>query len=162
MAGPKTMNVDQILLVLLDFFGGTIPGRLYLEKLSFLSVYEIPELEFLKESFDFKPNKFGMYSKNVLKAMEKLEEENLVLSKTYSSDAHNKEIFTLTLEGRGKAKEILEQIDRNVKVTLSNLCKGAKQLGYSGILRYTYSKYPQFTSKSEIAENVFSSYDFKE
>ena len=57
MAGPKTMNVDQILLVLLDFFGGTIPGRLYLEKLSFLSVYEIPELEFLKESFDFKLKK---------------------------------------------------------------------------------------------------------
>lgn len=162
MTSPKTMSTDQMLLAIIDCFGGTIPGRLYLEKLSFLSVYEIPELEFLKDSFDFKPDKFGMYSENVLKVMGELKEKNLVISKTYFSDAHNKEIFTLTSKGREKAKEILEQIDRNVKIKLLNLCKGAKQLGYSGILRYTYAKYPQFTSKSEIADNVFKSYDFKE
>lgn len=163
MAESKTMSGDQLLLVLLDCFGGTVPGRLYLEKLSFLSVYEIQELESIKESFSFKPDKFGMYSKNVLKIMDELKEKNLIISKTYVSDTqHNKEIFTLTPEGRGKTKEILEQIDKDVKKKLLNLCKGAKQLGYSGILRYTYAKYPQFTSQSEITENVFSSYDLKE
>ena len=163
MTKSKIMSGDQLLLVLLDCFGGTIPGRLYLEKLSFLSVYEIPELESIKESFCFKPDKFGMYSENVLKIMDELKEKNLIISKTYVSDTqHNKEIFTLTSEGKGKAKEILEQIDKNVKKKLLYLCKGAKQLGYSGILRYTYAKYPQFTSESEIAENVFNSYDLKE
>lgn len=162
MAESKTLSSDQLLLVLLDCFGGTIPGRLYLEKLSFLSVHEIPELEFLKDSFCFKPDKFGMYSENVLKIMSELKEKKAVISQTYVSSTHNKEIFTLTPEGRRKAKEILEQIDKNVKKKLSYLCKGAKQLGYSGILRYTYTKYPQFTSQSEITENVFSSYDLKE
>jgi N-acetylglucosamine kinase-like BadF-type ATPase len=103
-----------------------------------------------------------MYSENVLKIMSELKEKKAVISKTYVSSTHNKEIFTLTPEGRRKAKEILEQIDKNVKKTLLYLCKGAKQLGYSGILRYTYTKYPQFTSQSEITENVFSSYDLKE
>lgn len=162
MAESKTMSGDQLLLVLLNCFGGTVSGRLYIEKLSFLSVYEIPELESIKESFSFKPDKLGMYSVNVLKVMNELKEKNLIISKIYVSDTqHNKEIFTLTPEGRGKAKEILEQIDKDVKKKLLNLCKGAKQLGYSGILRYTYAKYPQFTSQSEIVEKVFSSYDFK-
>lgn len=163
MGESTTMSGDQLLLVLLDCFGGTVSGRLYLEKLSFLSVYEIRELESIKESFRFKPDKLGMYSENVLKVMDELKEKNLIISKTYVSDTqHNKEIFTLTPEGRGKAEEILEQIDKDVKKKLLNLCKGAKQLGYSGILRYTYANYPQFASKSEIAEDVFSSYDLKE
>jgi DNA-binding PadR family transcriptional regulator len=157
------MSGDQLLLVLLDCFGGTISGRLYLEKLSFLSIYEIQELESIKESFSFKPDKLGMYSENVLEIMDELKEKNLIISKIYVSDTQqNKEIFTLTPEGRGKAKEILEQIDEDVKKQILNLCKGVKQLGYSGILRYTYTKYPEFTSESEIAEKVFDSYDFKE
>lgn len=160
MVEPKNMDVSQLLVMLLHCFGGTIPGKLYVEKLSFLSVNEIPELEVLKDRLEFKAHKLGMFSEKVIKAMDELKKSGLVISKTYSTDAHNKEIFTLTPEGKKKGREFFDQMDDNIKIELSHLCKGAKQLGYSGILRYTYDKYPEFTSKSEIVEEVFNSYDF--
>lgn len=152
---------EDLILSLLHFSNGVIPGALFLQKLVFLAVHEDRKRRIaLKDAIEFKPLNFGPYSDSVRAAIDRLESQGYVISRKQVVSKYNREIFILTSTGKRRGNEIAGALSREAHEFLRNLCLAAKQLGYSGILRYVYAKYPELTSRSKIKEEVFKSYDY--
>lgn len=60
----------------------------------------------------------------------------------------------MTDKGVEKAEILSKNLDEKTKQTLENLRREATQLGYRGVLRYVYSRYPEYTTASKIRERV--------
>jgi uncharacterized protein YwgA len=163
MASMDVADLDpkELILTLLHYSDGSIPGALYLQKLVFLAVNEDKETRIaLEKKTNFRPLNFGPYSDPVRKAVAELESKGLVISKNQLANKYNREVFMLTEAGRRMSSEQVRKLSQGAREYLRNLCLAARQLGYSGILRYVYSKYPESASKSRIKEEVFRSYDY--
>jgi uncharacterized protein YwgA len=152
---------EELILSILHFSNGVIPGALYLQKLVFLAVHEDKKRRAeLEKAIEFRPLNFGPYSDSVRSAIDRLESDGLVISRRQVVSKYNREVFALTSTGRQRGDEIANALNKEAREFLRNLCLAAKQLGYSGILRYVYTKYPELTSRSKIKEEVFKSYDY--
>lgn len=155
------LSPEELILAIMHFSGGSIPGALYLQKLVFLAVNEDEKRkEALEKKVKFRPLNFGPYSDPVTDAVHALESQGMVVSKRQLANKYNREIFMLTDAGRRLSEERVRALNRETQSYLRNVCLAARQLGYSGILRYVYSKYPKSTSKSKIKGEVFKSYDY--
>ncbi len=129
-----------------------INGVLMFTKQFFVFVKEI-EKE-LDTEFKFIPYDYGPYSFvliNILKFLAKSGYIKIVKE----SDRQD---FIMTDEGMEKAAEIYKIINDDSKKKLENLRREATQLGYSGVLRYVYSRYPEYTTASKIRERVLNGF----
>lgn len=155
------LNPEELVLVLMHYSDGSIPGALYLQKLVFLTVHEDERRRnALQGKVRFRPLNFGPYSESIRKAVANLEKQGFIVSRTQLANKYNQEVFMLTDSGRIRSAEHLSRLSPEANDYVRTLCLAAKQLGYSGILRYVYSKYPEFTSKSQIKDEVFKSYEY--
>lgn len=146
--------------VLVFFYAGNeksighprINGILMFTKQFFVFVKEI-RTELLKY-FNFVPYDYGPYSFVLKDIIHKLAQEEYLNIEM----VEDRQDFILTDKGLEKAKSIYANVDDNTKKTLGNLRKEANQLGYRGVLRYVYSRYPEYTTASKIKERVLNGY----
>lgn len=147
---------DWILLFLFgsDEFEGKrqIKGMLMFTKQFFIFVKEIKKE--LDEFFQFIAYDFGPYSFVLRKKLEHLAHIGMI---EIRNDG-DREDFYLTEMGSEKIKNIYDVLDSKTKENIKNLRQDATQLGYSGVLRYVYSRYPEYTSASKIKRGVLDEY----
>lgn len=145
--------------VLVFLYAGTkgkenpaINGILMLTKQFFVFVKEIRKE--LDDEFKFIPYDYGPYSFILVKIIEFLNKSGYVNVVTMG----DRQDFFITEKGSEKANEIYEKIDDETKRKLESLRREATQLGYSGVLRYVYSRYPEYTTASKIKEKVLNGF----
>jgi uncharacterized protein YwgA len=129
-----------------------INGVLMFTKQFFVFVKEIKKE--LDAEFKFIPYDYGPYSFiliNILQSLVKLGYIAIIRDE-------ERQDFIMTEEGMKKVAEIYESIDGETKKKLESLRREATQLGYSGVLRYVYSRYPEYTTASKIRERVLNGF----
>jgi uncharacterized protein YwgA len=129
-----------------------INGFLMFTKQFFVFVKEIKKD--LDPIFKFIPYDYGPYSFVLKNLIDKLIADGYIDVK--SSD--ERKDYTLTDKGFEKGKKIFDSIDEKTEKNLENLRREATQLGYSGVLRYVYSRYPEYTTASKIRGKVMHEY----
>lgn len=129
-----------------------INGFLMFTKQFFVFVKEVRKE--LDPIFNFIPYDYGPYSFILKKLIDNLVKDGYI--EIRSSD--ERKDYILTQKGIDKGKIIFDSLDKKTERNLENLRKEATQLGYSGVLRYVYSRYPEFTSASKIREKVLDEY----
>ena len=125
-----------------------INGMLMFTKQFFVFVKEVKSD--LQEYFNFIPYDYGPYSFVLKKIIDDLVNEGYIVVE--KSD--DRQDFILTYNGVEKAEMLSKNLDEKTKQTLENLRREATQLGYRGVLRYVYSRYPEYTTASKIRERV--------
>ena len=125
-----------------------INGMLMLTKQFFVFIKEIRKD--LEDVFNFIPYDYGPYSFVLQKIVDKLNKEGYLKIEVYE----DRKDFILTDKGMIRAKKVYEKLDKKTIMTLEKLRQDATQLGYSGVLRYVYLRYPEYTTASKIREKV--------
>lgn len=125
-----------------------INGMLMFTKQFFVFVKEVNRD--LQGYFNFIPYDYGPYSFVLKTIIDDLVNESYIVVEK-SDDRHD---FILTDKGVEKAEILSKNLDEKTKQTLENLRREATQLGYRGVLRYVYSRYPEYTTASKIRERV--------
>ena len=130
-----------------------IPGITMIQKQMVIIIREFaPEHDIPSENPGFKAYKFGPYTERIDRALDVLYKSGYVNSKGRINS--NNERFYLTEEGVAKGKAILSKFDQGIIDDLLALKHDLQQLTLQGIETYVYSKYPEYTDKSEIFERV--------
>jgi len=125
-----------------------VHGKLMFIKQFFIATKEIiPRLD---EQFRFYPCNYGPYSRILAKTIENLIEEGYIKSKKHDDHLD----FFLSDEGKKRSKECYEKLPQDIRDRLDRLRLSANQMGYTGILRYVYTRYPSYASASKIREDV--------
>jgi uncharacterized protein len=172
-------RTDVLLELLAAPISGVAPapivGTTRLQKLLFLAEQEASVKVTEGEDFDFTPYKFGPVSKEIYDDLTKLENLDFISSRPVAepSEAERDE-FGLSFDdliGEEETADTLEE--RQYRITEKgkewlakrNLPKAEVQgirrvkgrygsLSLSDLLHYVYSKYPKYTSASEIKDRV--------
>ena len=66
------------------------------------------------------------------------------------------EQFRITNKGKEYVSDVFESFSDDLKEIIREKRKGWDQLGYDGILRLVYQKYPEYIEKSEIKKRYKS------
>ena len=144
---------DAIFILLYANKDKLIRGRLMFVKQSFLLSKEIiPQLD---EKFEFFPAHFGPFSKVFATKVDKLIQEGYI--KTIVSEDNIGNIthkFSLTDIGKEAASRSFNKLPESYKNIIIRKRKGWDQLGYFGIVRLVYTKYPDYTINSKIRDKV--------
>ena len=144
---------DAVLILLYANKDKPIRGRLMFVKQSFLLSKEvIPQLD---EKFEFFPAHFGPFSKVFATKVDKLIQEGYIKTILSEDDLGNiTHKFSLTDIGKEAAFHSFDKLSEIYKDIIIRKRKGWDQLGYIGILRLVYTKYPEYTVNSKIRDKV--------
>jgi hypothetical protein len=135
-----------------------IPGFLFLQKLAFISVFEIHELRPLRDEAKYRAEKYGPFSYELRRVLDTLVGTESVIIADVPSDRYERNLIGLSTKGLSRARELARLVDPETLKGLESRCRGARQLGYAGILRYVYSHYPSYANNSEIRDEVYESF----
>jgi hypothetical protein len=170
------IETDDLIVLLLGAPGppgqpsGHIEGITRLEKLAFLIEKERTP-EWLTEEGDFVSHNFGPFSSKIYKAVDTLvaadllqdsesfapstedawETENIIGAPT---DPYATRNFELTERGRRYYEALLADLPDGVEDELSEFKKRFAALPLRQLIRYVYERYPDFTDKSIIRDDV--------
>jgi uncharacterized protein YwgA len=123
-----------------------IYGKLMLVKQVFLTTKEVePDLD---KALGFFAYDLGPYSASLAQIVDSLVEKRLVSAEGSGGDF----VFSLTTDGRKAAEEAWSKLPLGTKELLARKRRAWDQLGYRGIVRLVYTKYPQYTGRSKIIE----------
>jgi len=167
------MAPDLILLLLrageTSTSSGHINGITRLEKLLFLATKEQGIDKLVVDPFVFRPYHYGPYSKEVYEAVELLEEAGLVQEERFLGENQLDEAeelaldvseelgverrFRLTPAGE-KVADLLASRTPEAFESLSSVKKTYGNLSLKRLIRYVYSRYPEFAEKSVIRESM--------
>jgi len=147
--GKKFTVPDTILLLLYSQPEKPIHGRVLLVKQIFLLIEEILNKNDVQDA-KFVPYRYGMYSFIVGNAITNLEFSGYVERRGKKNT--KLEQFRITDKGRKYISEVFMSLPRNSQKKIREKRKGWDQLGYDGILRLVYQKYPEFKKESRIRE----------
>ncbi len=111
-----------------------------------------PEHNIPSENPGFRAYRFGPYTERIDRAIDTLYHSGYLISRGRINT--NSERFYLTESGIKKGKELLSKFDAEVVDDLVSLKRDLQQFTLKGIETYVYSKYPEYTDKSEIFERV--------
>ena len=126
----------------------SVKGSLLLFKEFFVFVKEIkPELD---SYFRFYPYDYGPYSLKLKTSLSVLQ----LLQFIRTEQVSDRTDYYLTEKGIQKARELSEKIDFKTKEKITKLRNDGTRLGYLGVLRYVYARYPEYTTASKIKEDV--------
>lgn len=149
----KVMILPELILSLFYAQDKPIKGMILLMKEIFLMQMEFAKEENIRiQEAEFISYKYGPYSIDVDKLIDIMEDYGLIIASGRKST--NKEIFYLTNVGKERAEESFDKLNESQKEKLKILRKGWDQLGVKGILKLVYTRYPDYTEKSEIIKNV--------
>jgi hypothetical protein len=143
----------DLVLLLLYSYDGPICGAISFMKEAFLLVQEkIKEYKIPVLAPKFISYHYGPYSFDIVESWYNLEQ--LGLMKIEGTRSSPKEIFSLTEEGKEAAKRIFASLPEDLQKDLPAWRKGLDQLGNRGILKDVYRRYPEYTNKSKIKDEV--------
>lgn len=140
---------DIILLLLYSHSEKPIFGRVSLMKQVFLLIEEILNKNEVQDA-KFIPYRFGMYSFTVGNVITNLEYSGYVEQRGRKNS--KLEQFRITNKGVEYISETFNSIPEDLQETIKEKRKGWDQLGYDGILRLVYQKYPEYVEESRIKE----------
>lgn len=145
----KFTATDIILLLLHAHPEKPIFGRVSLMKQVFLLTREILNVEQV-QNLRFIPYRYGMYSFVVGNALDNLEYSGFI-ERTGKKNT-KLEQFCITDRGKKRISKIFDSFPQNLRETIIVKRKGWDQLGYDGILRLVYQKYPEYREESRIGK----------
>jgi len=140
---------DSILLTLYAQSNKPIYGRVVMMKEVFLLIKEILKEDEAQDA-KFIPYRLGMYSFTVGNALTNLEYSGYIERKGKKNT--KLEQFELTDKGKKHISKIWNTLPVETQKIAEEKRKGWDQLGYDGILRFVYRKYPEYKEKSCIKE----------
>jgi len=145
---PKRFTiVDSILILFYSHPEKRIFGRISLMKQIFLLIEEVLNKEEIQEP-KFVKRHFGMYSFLVADTVANLEYSGYIERKGKKNS--KLEQFRITRKGKEYISDIFASLPEELQIKIKEKRKGWDQLGYDGILRYVYNKYPQYREKSRV------------
>jgi len=178
MANRDPIETDDAIVLLLGAPGGAEPpGRLEgitrLEKLIFLLERETPARDWMTAKTDFRSYRFGPFSSKVYQAVDSLAAADIVRDSAKKSDdnadrwesvsalmeegdldPYTTRDFVLTDRGKDYYAALLRELPPNAEQVLNEFKKRFASLPLRQLVRYVYERYPQFTDKSEIREEI--------
>ena len=149
-------------------------GITRLEKLLFLVEQETALDEEIDETFPFEPYHYGPYSKQVYDAVDMLESLQLLDERRVqvtpgldlgeevetldefdlNEDEYVERQLFLTQDGRDVARVLSRQLSPKGKDALTEIKDRYGGMSLRSLLRYVYSSYPDFTTKSRIRDRI--------
>jgi len=132
-----------------------ISGITFFQKLVFLFYMELAnEYSIPVENPGFFAYKYGPYSDDVDDIIQILLDSETIETKG-GMKSSKKERFYLTDKGKEKAKKIINKLDRRQKNAIIEFRRFWDQKKLVGLVKYVYSKYPSYTNKSVILNDLF-------
>ena len=144
-----SISIDEWILILLYAQKDKpITGKLMFVKQAFLLAKDV--IPSLGARFKFYPYSFGPYSKEFAKSV------NDLIEKGYITLEVDNDIYRFRLSTKGKeiAEDAFNKLPDKYKMILKRKRRGWDQLGYTGIVRLVYTKYPEYAVNSKIVETV--------
>ena len=145
-------NKEWILSLLHANNDKPINGKLMFVKQLFILANDI--FPNLSDRFKFYPSHYGPYSDVFARTVKELIKDDLIKVDIETDDKTKTYIFTLTEKGKKTAKSAFEGLPQNYQETMSRKRRGWDQLGYRGIVRFVYTKYPEYRIKSKILDMI--------
>lgn len=176
MVQQTAIETDDVIVLLLGAPGGSdaaghLDGVTRLEKLVFLLERETPVRTWITEAADFRSDRFGPFSTKIYQAAEKLSNAGLLLDSARVSDneedrweavnllgdepdPYTTRTFELTDRGMRYYRALIELLPRTAEDTLNQFKERFSTLPLRQLVRYVYERYPEFTDKSEIRDQI--------
>jgi len=145
LSSARIPVADAILMLLYAHSDKHIYGRTSLMKQVFLLVNEILGKERVQDPRYVK-HRYGMYSFSVANSISTLEFAGFITRQGRKNT--NIERFMISNKGINYIAPIFAKLPRSVQEAIREKRKGWDQLGYDGILRYVYHKYPKYRDTS--------------
>jgi hypothetical protein len=140
---------DCVLFLLYAYPSKPLCGRISLMKQVFLLIKEVLDEKKVQEP-KFVPHHFGMYSFTVANEITNMQFAGYLEAKGQKNS--KLERFCITERGQKYIAPMFKALPPEVQDLIKHKRKGWDQLGYDGILRLVYTKYPQFREKSRLKE----------
>ena len=153
-AAHQFMFVSDWILAWL-YAGGDAPvsGIIQLQKQMFVVLYEFAQDHNIpSENPGFRAYKFGPYTETIDRNVAALMDIGMVESRGTINT--NYERFFLTEAGKAAGKEALGRLTPEQAAELEDLRRDLQQFDSKGIMKYVYSRYPEFTDKSVVFERT--------
>lgn len=173
----RAIETDDVIVLLLGAQGGSDPaghlaGVTRLEKLVFLLERETPVRSWVTEVADFRSHKFGPFSAKIYKALEGLSAYRLLEDSAEPSDSeedrweavnvlgadledpYTTRTFQLTERGMRYYAALIELLPPDAEEILRQFKERFATLSLRQLVRYVYERYPEFTDRSEIRDQV--------
>lgn len=178
MPDRDPIETDDAIVLVLGAPGGLEPpghleGVTRLEKLIFLLERETPARDWMTDKADFRSYRFGPFSSKVYKAVDTLVAADIVRDSAKKSednsdrwesvsalmeegdlDPYTTRDFMLTERGNDYYQALLRELPASAEQILSDFKKRFASLPLRQLVRYVYERYPQFTDKSEIRDEI--------
>ncbi|MBV9193881.1 MAG: hypothetical protein JO168_07015 [Solirubrobacterales bacterium] len=170
------LEIDDVIVLLLGAPGleprGRLEGITRLEKLTFLIERETPIRAWMSERGDFRSHRFGPFSEKVYRAADQLATAGLLSdSKAISespddgweagnvvigsdADPYITRDFELTGLGHRYYDALLRELPAGAEATLVEFKQRFGVLPLRQLVRYVYQRYPEYTDRSEIKDDI--------
>jgi uncharacterized protein len=174
-SGPE-IETDDVIVLLLGSPGGPEPpgdldGVTRLEKLVFLLEHETPVRSWVTDGADFRSDKFGPFSAKIYKAVETLSAYDLLTDSAQVADntedrweavnvvgdepdPYTTRTFHLTERGLKYYAVLIGELPSDAERLLTQFKDRFARLPLRQLVRYVYERYPEFTDKSEIRDEI--------
>ena len=149
IVGKEFSISDLVLILLYSHPEKPIFGRISLMKQTFLLIKEVLNEDEIQDA-KFVPYRYGMYSFTVANCLTNLEYSGYIERRGKKNS--KLEQFRITKKGKEYISDIFSSFSENVQNLIREKRKGWDQLGYDGILRYVYQKYPDYRETSRLKE----------
>jgi hypothetical protein len=174
----QPVETDDAIVLVLGAPGGSdqqgyLEGVTRLEKLVFLHERETPVRDWLTEKAEFRSHRFGPFSSKIYQAVDTLAAAGLVRDSAKSApttedrwealnllmddedlDPYTTRTFELTDRGKRYYTALLKDLPTDAEKTLTNFKNRFARLPLRQLVRYVYERYPQFTDRSEIRDEI--------
>ncbi|BCU67819.1 hypothetical protein HS7_12560 [Sulfolobales archaeon HS-7] len=139
-------EAKELVTLILGLAGGHIATDTRFQKIAFLVNEKV-----LKKDVKFEPMDFGPYSKELVKAVNKLKKEGKVI---YVLDSDSVSHYSLTREGEEEFKRLENKISPDTLNEIKEIIGKFKDVPLTYLLAYVYTNYPDYTVKSKIIDKV--------
>ncbi|ADB60297.1 hypothetical protein Htur_1409 [Haloterrigena turkmenica DSM 5511] len=130
-----------------------VDGATRFQKLVFLAQEETD----LYNAFEFRSDKYGPFSPELHATLDKLQERDLIAKEVKKNRSGNeKYAYRLTPTGQQVVQKLINRNDLSgfddILEDAQNVKKRYNNKPLDRLLRYVYSKYPEYTDESELDE----------
>jgi uncharacterized protein YwgA len=161
------IDTESDLAFLLFNYADEVEGITRLQKLLFLLQEETEFTEIHeKVEIEFKPYKYGPFSEQVydelefllsMDAIEEVEAEGADKYRDSEDDRdHTNKRFVLTDRGKTISEDVNRMLDEDVQDEFDEVIDEYLEMPLEDLLEYVYRQYPEYTTKSEIKEEILA------
>jgi uncharacterized protein YwgA len=140
-------RLNELILLAINYVG-RVYGRTYMQKLFFLIENEL----FRDMDLNYIKYHYGPFSRDLAKHVEELKTKGFMKEIINISNGHEGHCYELTKKGQLQIQKIINKSDSK---RLQEFCDKFKQYTPSELLRYVYSKYPEWTTNSVLNNSEF-------